>query len=151
MNIICLKRSKKSNYLVPVSKLLCVQCSLPSFPCWISLSMSRRRLNMPSAHLWTPPDGGGSRQHAQGQGCCPEGPDQAGGTGRQELHKMQPGQMQHPALGRDWHPCTEAGWGLTGWGAALLKKTWGSWWAADKHEQQQIQQDTGLYKQEHSQ
>lgn len=67
MNIFCLKRSLKSNYLVPVSKQLFVQCSLPSpFPslAWISVPISRRRLNVPSACLWMPPDGGLDRQHA---------------------------------------------------------------------------------------
>lgn len=142
MNIFCLKISLKSNYLVPVSKLLDEHCSLSSpFPWWISVCMSTRRLNVPLADLWTPPDGGGSQQHTWGQGCRPEGPNQAGRTGRQELHKIQPGQMQHPALGRDWHPCTKAGWGLTGCGAALLKMTRLTWCAADKHKQQQSQQD----------
>lgn len=64
-----------------------------------------------------------SRQHAQRQCCCSEGPSQARGmTSRQELHKIQPGQTQHPACERDWHPCTRTGWGVTGWGTVLLKK-----------------------------
>lgn len=55
--------------------------------------------------------------------------------------------MQHPALEKDWHSCTRAGQGLTGCRAMLLKKTWDSWGAGDVHEQQQIQQNIGLYEQ----
>lgn len=139
MNTFWLKISLKSNYLVPASKLLDVYCSLSSpFPCWISVLMSTRRPNVPLAHLWTPPDGGGRQQHAWGQGCHPERPNQTGRTGQQELHKTQPGQMQHPALGRDWY-LFKSGRGLTGCRGGLLKMTWVSWCAADKHKQQQSQ------------
>lgn len=42
--------------------------------------------------------------------------------------------------------------GTADWqGSSSAKTIWGSWWAADIHEQQWSQQDTGLYQEGHSQ
>lgn len=55
-------------------------------------------------------------------------PKQAVGTGQQEGFKIQQ-QMPSPAPGKKT-PCNDIDWGLSGWGAALPKKTWGSWQSA---------------------
>lgn len=44
--------------------------------------------------------------------------------------KFNKAKQKNPASGRELNPCTSTGWGLTGWKAALQKKTWWSWWMA---------------------